>query len=669
MRRLHLIIYILALILVPTRLCAQWTYHSSYQTPTDAIACGDNVYGLYEGGSLLVYDTKSEEVNFLSRVTGLSGTSIKLMDYCSGLRTLVLVYDDGNIDLLNTQIGAITNLPQLQQNPDATLSLNALWANEREALLCTAEGVIHINVANASIRGYYLIGTTKGARLHDGFIYAQHNDGKVARCALIGNPQDKASWENAGTTLPGTARDNKEALATLRTNLTPYGPSSSTHYGLRWGQGRLLSVVSHVDGTGRTHDPATVMTYDRRDWNSFSTDFSADPEPLDANSYQNPSDALEDPADTSHVFVSYSSVGLAEYKNGKLVTRHGVKNSPLTCLVPDRSDYIRVSALAFDAAGNLWMANNGADTVVVCYKADHSWQKYFFSALKGSTEVDHITFDHDGHLWLADKRFAGSHRGGIFCYDPETRKSRFRSSFTNEDGTSYTIGACYTLTVDLKGQVWIGTDQGLFVVEDPAAFLTDDFLMTQIKVPRNDGTNYADYLLSGVSITAIAVDGANRKWIGTADNGLYLVSDDGIETIHHFTSDNSPLPANYIYGIAIDGDTGEVYVGTQAGLVSYAGDATTPLPSLQKSNLHIYPNPLRPEHPRLITIQGLTENAEVKIATLGGQVVHCGRSLGGKLQWDATDTQGRPCASGVYLVLISTDTGKTSIAGKLAIVR
>ena len=144
---------------------------------------------------------------------------------------------------------------------------------------------------------------------------------------------------------------------------------------------------------------------------------------------------------------------------------------------------------------------------------------------------------------------------------------------------------------------------------------------------------------------------------------------EGLRDVLEIVPSASDRTSLHLYGIAIDGDTGEVYVGTQAGLVSYAGDATTPLPSLQKSNLHIYPNPLRPEHPRLITIQGLTENAEVKIATLGGQVVHCGRSLGGKLQWDATDTQGRPCASGVYLVLISTDTGKTSIAGKLAIVR
>ncbi len=668
MKRIHIIIYI-ALLLCPLTLRAQWTFHSSYQTLTDAVECGPQIVGLYEGGSILSYDKESEEVRFLNRSTGLSGTVVKFVDWCRGLKTLVVVYEDGNIDLLRLPAEEVTNLPQLQQSPEGAPLINALWTGEREALISTGEGVILLNVAEASIKGYYRIGAIKEARIHEGTIYAWKADGSIVKCALTANPLDASSWTAGGSKLPGTSRDNKNALATLKNNLAPYGPASSYHYALRWDAGRLLSVAGRVDATDLVHTPPTIMTYNGRDWQQFSTDFSKDPEPLPFNQYFNPSDAITDPADTSHVFVSYGSVGLAEYKSGKLTTRHGVKNSPLVCLVPGRSDYIRLSALAFDAENNLWMANDGTDTVLVCRKADGTWKKHYFAALKGSTEVEHIAFDQEGRLWLADKRYAGAHRGGIFCYDPATRKSQFRSSFTNEDGTSYTIGSCYTLVVDLNNQVWVGTDEGLFVVDNPADYLSDDFLMLQIKVPRNDGTNYADYLLSGVAITAIAVDGANRKWIGTADNGLYLVSADGIETLHHFTTENSPLPSNYIYSLAIDPATGEVYVGTQGGLVSYAGTATEPLPSLQKSNLHIYPNPLRPEHPRLITIQGLTQNAEVKIATLAGQVVNCGRSLGGAYQWDATDFQGRPCASGVYLVLVSAEEGKTSIAGRLAIVR
>ena len=668
MKRLHLIIYI-ALALCPLGLRAQWTYHSSYQQLTDAVECGAQVAGLYEGGSVLLYDKESEEVRFLNRSTGLSGTVVQFVDWCKALKTLVVVYADGNIDLLRLPSEQLTNLPQLQQSPDGAPVLNALWAGDREALLATAEGVIHLNVADASIKGYYRIGAVKEARIHDGYIYALKAAGGVVKCAVAGNPLDVGVWQAAGSTLPGAGRDNTAALATLKASLLPYGPASSYHYAMRWDGGRLLSVAGRVDATDRVHTPPTIMTYDGHEWQQFSTDFSKDPEPLPLASYYNPSDAIADPADTSHVFVSYGSVGVAEYRGGRLVTRHGVKNSPLTCLVPSRSDFIRVSALAFDADRNLWMANVGTDSVLVCRKANGTWQKYYFSALKGCSEAEHIVFDHDGRLWFADKRYAGAHRGGIFCYDPQQKKSRFRSSFTNEDGTSYTIGSCFTLAVDLTGQVWAGTDEGLFVVDSPADFLTDDFLMLQIKVPRNDGTNYADYLLSGVAITAIAVDGANRKWIGTADNGLYLVSADGLETLHHFTTQNSPLPSDYIYSLAIDPSSGEVYIGTQAGLVSYAGTATEALPSLQKSNLHIFPNPLRPEQPRLITLQGLTQNAEVKIATLAGQVVHCGRSLGGQYQWDATDLQGRPCATGTYLVLVSTDDGKTSIAGRLAIVR
>ncbi|MBQ0165246.1 MAG: hypothetical protein KBS75_08650 [Bacteroidales bacterium] len=668
----RLLIYIAGVLLAslsPLSLPAQWTYHSSYINLTDAADCGTLVYGLYEGGSLLSYDRQTEEVRFLNRATGLHGTAVLYFDYCPDLHNLVLLYDDGDIDLLDTRNGQIRNMPQYMQNPDASLSLNSLWCSGSQALICTGQGLIHIDVANATVLGYYPVGASKAARIHEGSLYVQLQAGNVLRCSLKDNPLDASQWKPAGTVLPGSARDNKEALALLKANLKPYGPASNKHQKMRWTNGRLLSVAGKVDGNGKEHNPAIVMTYDGNDWRQMGTDFSADPEKMDPSRFDNPSDVIEDPADSSRLFVSYSSVGLVQYEAGRFKTRYGLTNSPLVSLVSGRNDYIRLSALAFDEQQNLWMINNGTDSLLVCRRADGTWKKYYFADLEGSTEVGYIVFDHDGRLWIADRRFAGAHRGGIFCYDRQTGKSRFRSSFTNDDGRAYTIGACYTLACDLNGQIWAGTDGGLFVVESPADYLSDDFLMLQIKVPRNDGTNYADYLLSGVAVTAITVDGANRKWIGTADNGLYFVSADGLQTIHHFTTKNSPLPSDYIYSVAIDDVSGEVYIATAAGLVSYAGDATAPLPTLDKSNLHIYPNPLRPEHPRLISIQGLTQDAEVKIATLGGQAVFRGKSLGGKLQWDACDFQGNPCASGTYLVLVTTDDGNTSVAGKLAIVR
>lgn len=648
---------------------AQWTLHRSYRTLQDAADCGSTIYGLYEGGSLLSYDKQTAEVRFYDKATGLSATNIALMDYSAARHTLVLVYDDGNIDLLNTQRGTTQNLPQYYQQPDGVIELRSLWAGPDDALLCTAEGIIHIQIGKAAIKGYYRIGPTRAARYINNVLYAQKDDNTLLTCPATANPLDASSWTKASGTLPGTVRNNAEPKATLQSSLIPYGPESSFHYGLRWTGSRLFDISGRQDATDREHHPALVMTYDGKEWGRLSGDYSADPFPLAANRYRDCVDAIEDPRDSSHIFVAHCGIGLMEYRNGKMVNRYGLHNSPLTTLVPSNDHYIRLSALAFDAKGDLWMANNSADSVIVRRSPEGKWTKYYFKSLVGSSEIANIAFDQDGRLWLADRRYAGEHRGGIFCYDPTTRKSTFRTSFRNEDGTSYTIGATYCVRPDLDGTIWIGTDMGLFVVDKPEEWFSENFLMYQIKVPRNDGTNYADYLLNGVGITAIAVDGANRKWIGTSDNGLYLVSADGIETIHHFTTDNSPLPSNQIYNLAVNGNTGEVYIATAGGLASYQSDATDACGTLEKDNLHIYPNPLRSEHPNLITIQGLTQDAEVKIATLGGQVVNRGISLGGNYQWDTTDTTGKPCASGVYLVLVTDPSGSTSIAGKLAIVR
>lgn len=669
-RQLLLLLCLLLASLMPQSLMAQWAIYNSYRTPIDAIDCGGTIYGIYGGGVLLSYDTKSTEVRLLDKTTGLSDASIKLMEYSSAQHILVLVYDNGNIDLLNTTTGRASNMPQYMQYPDDVISLNALRATDQEALLCTAEGVLRITLSDASIRGYYRVGATQDACLSDGYIYAQLQAGPITRCSLKANVLDLSNWEATElTTLPVGRRNNATALQTLKSSLTHYGPAQSSHHLMRWSGNRLLSVNGRVDATDHYHSTVCVSLYNGRRWDTFSTNYAKDPYRLNDSYYRDASDVIEDPADTTHVYVSTGGVGLMEYRHGVLTHRYTPKNSLLRSRVANNDSYTRVSALAFDMNNNLWMANVGKDTVMVCLKADGTWTRKYFQSLVGCTEAEHLICDAKNRLWLSDRRFAKEHRGGIFAYDLQTGKSSFRNEFINEDGSSLSVNEVYCLTEEQNGQIWVGTNVGLLVVERPDEFFDEDFLITQIKVPRNDGTNYADYLLAGVSISAIAVDGANRKWIGTQTDGIYLVSADGTEILEHFTSDNSPLLSNYIYSIAIDGNQGEVFIGTDRGLVSYGGTATDPTAGLSQSNLHIYPNPLRPDGPRQINIHGLTADAEVKIVSLSGQVVNRGKSIGGAYQWDATDLRGNPCASGVYIVAVSTEDGKSAVAGKFAIVR
>ena len=188
-----------------------------------------------------------------------------------------------------------------------------------------------------------------------------------------------------------------------------------------------------------------------------------------------------------------------------------------------------------------------------------------------------------------------------------------------------------------------------------------------MKVPRNDGTNFADYLLDGIPVSAIAVDGANRKWLGTYGSGLYLVSPDGTEILEHFTDENSPLLSNTINSLAINSETGVLMIGTDVGLCSYESRVTAPEPSLNKSRIRVYPNPVRPEYSGNVVLTGLTSDADIKVVSTGGQVVAGGTSSGGSYIWDCRDLYGRRVSSGVYYFMISTSTASQGAVAKVVV--
>ncbi len=217
--------------------------------------------------------------------------------------------------------------------------------------------------------------------------------------------------------------------------------------------------------------------------------------------------------------------------------------------------------------------------------------------------------------------------------------------------------------------MWVGTNVGPLML--PAASLSEgsNAVLTQVTVPRNDGTNFADYLLSGVDITCIAIDGAGRKWFGTNGNGAYLISEDNMSQVEHFLPSNSNILSANIESIAINDATGEVFFGTDNGLCSYMSDATATNESMDKDNVYAYPNPVRPDYTGLITVTGLSFDADVKIVTASGALVYEGRSNGGSFTWNGCDLDGKRVASGVYMVETATSEGKKGTVCKIAIVK
>ena len=180
-------------------------------------------------------------------------------------------------------------------------------------------------------------------------------------------------------------------------------------------------------------------------------------------------------------------------------------------------------------------------------------------------------------------------------------------------------------------------------------------------------SDLGNFDFDGEKIKAIAIDGANRKWIGTESSGIYLLSEDGKETIYHFTTDNSPLSSNKIDAITIDEKTGEVFFATDEGILSYRSDATEPVNSFSK--IQVFPNPVRPGYEGLITIRGLEENTQVKIVNVSGELVFEGISTGGSLAWNGKNYSNSKVPFGVYYVLCTSEDGIEKIATKVLIVR
>lgn len=347
-----------------------------------------------------------------------------------------------------------------------------------------------------------------------------------------------------------------------------------------------------------------------------------------------------------------------------------------------------IGGMASDNDGNIWIENSLSPNGIIVKSNDGTWYSHYYETLSGVHSIRDFIFSEDGYIWMGITAFDNPDKKGLFVintnntpYDtsddlyrgPKNRseevdsKNAGKLELLNENGEfhSKTITA---LAEDKNGYIWVGTDNGILVYYQPSDIFNDESpRANRILVPRNDGSNNADFLLDNEYITCITVDGANRKWIGTESSGAYLVSEDGKKTYLHFDTDNSPLPRNYIKTIGIDPNTGDVFFGTAMGITSYKGDAIEP--DEEMSNIHAFPNPVRETYDGPITIHGMSINSSVKITTVSGKLVHESKSLGGSAQWDGRNLWGEKVKSGVYIVYVASEDGSKYETTKILIVR
>jgi hypothetical protein len=304
------------------------------------------------------------------------------------------------------------------------------------------------------------------------------------------------------------------------------------------------------------------------------------------------------------------------------------------------------------------MTNDVVSTTVVVMLNDGTWVKNQYDSISGKYCFDKIIETKNYFKWMNLPHLTVS-PGGLFVLDDKSdpanvssHQYRFFATVEDQDGNSISVDPINCMAEDQDGVVWVGSDHGPLLFQNISYVFNTNYTVYRPKIPRNDGTDYADYLLDGQKILSITVDGGNRKWIGTDGSGVYLMSSDGLTTIRHFTTDNSPLLSDKVWSIAINSKTGEVFFATDMGLVSYKSDATEASSSYDK--ISVYPNPVRPDFTGVITITGLEKNTVAKITDANGNLVYQAKSNGGIVTWDGLDASGRKAPAGVYFVLCSS---------------
>lgn len=470
---------------------------------------------------------------------------------------------------------------------------------------------------------------------------------------------------------------DENALKNVIGTIRPNSPHRNRFYKMNYvpnGEGdyRLLVVGGENTFQDEQFEPL-AMYYDNGRWTLL--DDSPARTILPGVVQFNSTDIVQDPLDSEHIFVGTWRNGLKEYRNDKMIEIYNSDNSLIRSILPDSRHYHQyesATSTIYDTDGNLWFAQQETDTLFRYISPDKKWHSVFIQEMAKCRRISSILFTSSNVIFTPCRLSSGIYDTGLFAFMYNGRKvttHRLVKELHNQDGISYGPLDCNAIIEDLTGTIWLGTTAGLFVIEEPSQFFSSDFAFTQIKINRNDGSGLADYLLNGVAIRSLAVDGGNRKWVGTQSNGVYLISADGQELLQHFNTSNSPLISNCVKSIAIHPKTGEVMFGTDRGLCSYMGDATEPAEKLSGSDVVAYPNPVTPDHVGPIRIDGLTFGAEVKILSSAGQLVASGTSNGGTFVWDGRNRQGRRVSSGIYHVVSSTESGKKAVVTRIAVVR
>ena len=609
-----------------------WRNYLSYHDIQQIREAGsDDIFVLASNG-LYQYNKTDQSIRTYDKTNGLSDTYITNICWCPQAKRLIAVYQNSNIDLVDLK-GNVINISDLYNKlltGDKTVS--SIRIDGIYAYLICGFGIVKINMQQAEIADSY-----------------------------------KPSNPDYPTSLPDEDNSDYDKYIDLVKTLSPDGPKYNTFGFMRFANEQLYTSGG---GTTSTDVNGCIQVLKDREWFIFQDDI----EQYTGIRYLNITCLDYDPNDITHIFAGSRS-GLYEFKNGNFVKHYNNINSPIEPFNGKSKNYQLVTGVKYDKQNNLWLLNSQAPTASLIQFSDGKFTKFNHSEImklndgefinKSNGNLSNIIIDSQETIWFVNNNH---YLPAIYHYNMDNDQIIAYESFVNQDGTRLNVqDGIRCVAEDLDNNIWIGSNSGPFMLER-TEINNNGTTFTQVKVPRNDGTNYADYLLSGIDINCIAIDAGNRKWFGTNNNGVYLISADNMTQLQHFTAANSKLLSNTVLSLAINPTTGEVFFGTDKGLCSYVSDATQTNTEMTTDNVWAYPNPVEPGYNGPITITGLSMSADVKILTANGAIINEGHSNGGTYVWDGCDKKGRRVASGIYMVATATNKGEKGTVCKIAII-
>ncbi|MEZ4886402.1 MAG: hypothetical protein R3E32_16825 [Chitinophagales bacterium] len=751
-----------------------WRAYLSYESGQTMILAGDKVY-VGTRTSLYSLDPTENSIHTFSPVDGLSDLNIKSLGYYEPTKTLIIAYDNANVDLMPIE-GKIVNVSDIKRaNILNGKTINHVLVEGDFAYLSCGFGIVYLDILKAEIKDTYIIGQ-QGSQVEvyqvavgDGVIMAATEDGIYKASLTSGSLTNFNNWvlENHEALIPNTsatavAYRNGRFYAVQEGTLFRYeeGEWMPQYFdeqykprALRVNQGKLI-LTAQADGNfGRiavfedNEEVRVIGNYGGKIRNIYESaldedgsiwtidfwfglhhimpdspdnnvqsvfpegPFSSDvfglevlnddlfvmpggasptwgPRYLKLGFYHrsnmgewtrfsessspslNPNVLIDFIYAKKHpslpkIYLASFGGGLVEYDYENF-TVYDDSNSSIQYMIPDISSArYRISGIDFDSQQNMWISNFGAPKPISVQTSAGEWYAFGPSDednidLGPEREVIRMNIDGYDQKWVAMKA-----RGIlVFNHGPDLANSEddFYLHLLQNNGRIIS-NTVFAVARDLEGWMWVGTDKGaVYYTCDPVSIQEGNCQAVQ---PILEVDGFGALLLGTENVRAIAVDGANRKWFGT-DNGVFLMSSDGTEQIQRFTTENSPLLSNSITSIAINDKNGEVFFGTNLGVVSYKGDAI----GAESTHTEVvaYPNPVRPEYAGPIAIKGLAQNAVVKITDIGGNLMYETRALGGQAVWDGRDYTGRKAATGVYLIFSSSEDGTDTNVAKLLIV-